>query len=388
MHRRIAAAAALAAAVFLAPQFSRAAGQQPAAPAVPTVPTVNDRPSAAQIVLAPQLEAEKPATLAVLDRDGRLVSGVPVILSGGKRVTTDATGRARFVVTVPPGPFIAQILPSGATNGSQAANMQVQTSSTVIAHPAAPQGASSTDVNVSSYSRIVALDDHIVVRGSGFRGDADLNHVALGEQPALVLASSPESLVLQPGPGATIGTKDLIIEVAGRRSSPLAVTLVSLEITRPQGELAVGQRGNLTVHINGTTQKVTLAVENLSGGAVGLVNGNFQRVTSTGGAQNTAYIPLRALHAGGFSVSVRVVTVVPDAATLAIARSELVAARGLAAGAWIRALDRTLTMLDSAGPDLRGVPRLLDEIEKLLSGDPPIGVGKHLRLAWLELVRD
>jgi hypothetical protein len=375
MCRRIAAAAALVAAVFLAAQALPAAIQEPAKPAA------QEGQIAAEIVLPPQLETEKPATLAVLDRDGRLAPGITVTLPGRKKVTTDATGRARFVVTSPPGPFVVEA--EGATPVTG-----VRASSIVMAHSPAPQGGPSLDVVVSSYPRIVALDGHIVVRGSGFRGDADANHALLAGQPGLVLASSPNSVVVQHGPGTTLGLKDLTIEVASHRSGPLAITLVSLEITRPVGGLAVGQKGGLIVHVNGTSEKVTLAVENLSGGAVGLLNGDFQRATSTGGAQNVALIPLRALRAGGFSVSVRIVTTAAGAGTLTLARGELVAARGAAAGDWVRAIDRALVTLDNAGPDLRGVPRLLDEIEKMLSGEPPVEVENHLRTAWLDLVRD
>ena len=374
MFRRIAAAAALAAAVFLAAQSLRASARQPA-PSVPQAPQV-----AAEIVLPPQLETEKPATLAVLDRDGRLVPGVTVVLPGGKKVITDATGRARFVVTSAPGLFAVEA-------DAGVPNAKLQASSIVVAHPAIPKGGTAVDVIAFSYPRFAAVEDHFVVRGSGFRGDADLNHVTLGGRPVLVLASSPDSLVLQPGPEETLGLKDLIIEAGGHHTGPLIITIVSLEITRPSGGLAVGQKGDLSVHVNGTSEKVTLAVVNLSGGAVALLNGNVQRVTSTGGPQNMAFIPLRALRAGGFSVSVRVVTAIQDAGTLALARSELVAARGSASGAWARAIDHALATLDNAGPDFRGVAHLLDEIEKMLSGEPPLEVEKHLRAVWLELVR-
>jgi hypothetical protein len=46
----------------------------------------------AEIVLPPQLETEKPATLAVLDTEGRLLSGVSVDLPEGRQVRTDSTG--------------------------------------------------------------------------------------------------------------------------------------------------------------------------------------------------------------------------------------------------------------------------------------------------------
>jgi hypothetical protein len=381
MYTRIATAAGVAAAVFIAALPPHASGQE----SVP--PAAQERQQGAEIVLPPQLETEKPATLAVLDRDGRLVAGVTVGLPDGRKVTTDSSGRARFVVTSTPGPFVAEISSAQSPNAAQAAH--VQAAAIVIPHPTEIQSGSPAKVVVTNYPRAVALDDHIVVRGSGFRGDADANHVTLAGSAVLVLASSPEALVLQPGSAAAIpGLTDVVIEVAGRRSGPLAIALVSLEITLPARELAVGKKDNLIVHVNGTTQKVTLAVENLSREEIGLVNGNFQRVISSGGPENMAFTPLRALRAGGFSVSVRVMTAAPDAGILALVRRELVAASGLAAGDWVRAIDRALERLDQAGPDFRGVPRLVDEIEKMLSGDPPGEVGKHLQAAWLELVRD
>jgi hypothetical protein len=374
MCRRIAAAAALAAAVFIAAQSSQAARQATVSPPVAA-------PQAAQIVLPPQLETEKPATLAVLDSDGRLAAGVTVELPGGKKITTDATGRARFVVTSAAGPFVVQGV--GGAPGTRARAVSM-----VVDHPAIPKGGSSLDLTVTGYPHVVALEDHIVVRGSGFRGDADLNHVTLGGQPALVMASSPVALVVQPGPETAFGSKEMIIEVAGRRSAPLALALLSLEITPPADGLAAGQRGNLIVHLNGTTQKVTMGVENLFGSAVGLMNGNFQRVTTTGGAQNLAFIPVRALRPGDFSVSLRVVTSAQDASALALARDEVVAARGLSEGAWTRAVDRLLVQLDRTKADDRGVSRLLDELEEMLSSNPPVGVLTHLREAWLDLIRD
>lgn len=375
MWRRIAAAAALVAAVFIAAPSRRAAGQEPASPA----PQV--RPAVTEIVLPPQLETEKPATLAVLDRDGRLAAGVTVKLPDRRRVTTDSTGRARFVVTPAPGPFAVEVADSAPGAG-------VQASSIVVGHPATSQAGSSIDVVVSNYSRVVALDDHIVVRGSGFRGDADINRATLGGRPALVLASSPVALVLQPGAGAVLGPADLVIDVAGSKSGPLAVTLVSLEITPPTGQLAEGKNGELIVHVNGTGQKVPLAVENLSAGAVELLKGNFQRVTSSGGAQNTAVIALRAIRAGDFSVSVRVMTAAPDASVLALVRGELVAASGVATGDWVLPVDRALARLDEPGADARGVLHLQQQIEKMLSANPPAELQKHLRAAWLELVRN
>src|SRR5580704_15885746 len=129
MFRRIAAAAALAAAVFLAAQSLRADGQQSIAS------VTQDGQEAAEIVLPPQLETEKPATLAVLDREGRLAPNITVTLPGGKKIITDSTGRARFVVTSAPGPYVVEA-------DAGVPNAKLQAISIVIAHPSTPLGGS------------------------------------------------------------------------------------------------------------------------------------------------------------------------------------------------------------------------------------------------------
>jgi hypothetical protein len=327
--------------------------------------------SAAEIVLPPQLETEKPATLAVLDSEGRLMPGVAVMLSNGKRVTTDSTGRARFVITSEPGTFIAEVDGTG-----------VRASADVLAMQTVPP----ESIVVTSYPHVAAMQDHIAVRGAGFRGDADLNRVTLQGQPALVLASSTVSLVLMAGPNAAPGAADFVVEVGEHKRGPLPLTLVALEIEGPVGKLARGKKSQLTVHIRGTEEKLALALRNLSPGSVELIGGNLQRVVSSGGSQNKAVVGMRGVREGDFSVSVRLVPTASGAPDMALVRRELLAARGLAAGEWIARMDGTIQRLDQVENDAHGSALMLQELGELFSLDPPKEMARHLQAAWLALL--
>jgi hypothetical protein len=346
--------------------------------AAPIIPARQDSASqdehrrpAAEIVLPPQLETEKPATLAVLDGEGRLVPGAAVTLSNGKRVTTDSTGRARFVVTSDPGTLSAEV------DGSD-----IHASADVLAMQTVPPDG----IVVTNYPHVAAMQDHIAVRGAGFRGDADLNKVTLQGQPALVLASSTVSLVIVPGPNATPGPADFLVEVGGHKRGPLPLTLVSLEIEAPAGKLPRGKKSQFTVHVRGTEQKLALALRNLSPGGVELLGGNLQRVVSSGGPQNKAVVAIRGLREGEFSVSVRLVPTASGAPDLALVRREFLAARSLAAGDWVARMDNIIQRLDQVENDPHGSALMLQDLGELFSLGPPKELARRLQAAWLALL--
>ncbi len=250
---------------------------------------------AAEIVLPPQLESEKPATLAVLDLEGRLVSGVAVDLPEGRRVTTDSTGRARFVVTSAPGQFTARVSIGVGSVGT------VNGTAEVISNPAA----SSTQITISQAPRFTELGGRIVLFGAGFRGDAEMNGVTIGGQPALVLAASPISLVVVSGPNVSPGTAALQIEVAGKKCNPASLTFVSLSVEPPAIPIVEGKKNQLVLRVRGTDEKLMLAVENQTPDVVELAGGNVQRVRSSGGKRNHAVIEMRALRSTDFSIVVK-----------------------------------------------------------------------------------
>src|SRR5260221_4182890 len=60
-------------------------------------------------MLQNQVFSGEPATLAVLDVNGRLTPGVPVNFSNGDHLVTNATGRALIVAPLNPGVIYATI---------------------------------------------------------------------------------------------------------------------------------------------------------------------------------------------------------------------------------------------------------------------------------------
>lgn len=370
MYRGFAAAAALTAAVFICvtTTSSRTTDQQKQIP-----PEMNGHAAVAEIVLPAELEVEKPATLAVIDSDGMLVEGVIVSLPDGRRVTTDATGRARFVVTSEPGAFIAEI-------PANSLQPRVRGYALVRAHPAG----NSSALTISESPHILVNGQPAALVGYGFRGDAEFDAVTVGGKPAMILAASPMGIVFQTAETASLGPASLVLSVAGVKREPISVTIVSLAISRPSEKIIVGSKSEMFVRVGGTEQKVMLAIENRAPDVVELTNGNFHWVLSSGGVLNEATIEMRARGGGDFSVSVRVApasgAVGPD---LKLARRELQAAQGLAEGEWIARMDRVMVRMAQAEKNPRDVPKLQQEIAKVLTQNPPPDVKRHLQPAWL-----
>jgi hypothetical protein len=372
MYRSFATAAALAAAVCIyAATFPLcAAAQQKQIP-----PELNGHAHVSEIVLPPELETEKPATLAVIDSDGLLVEGVTVLLPGGRKVTTDATGRARFVVTSEPGAFIAEVPAS-------TLQPRVRSYSQVLAHPSG----NSSPLTISEYPRILVHEQPAAVIGYGFRGDAEFDGAVVGGKPAMILAASPLGIVFQTAHEASAGPASLVLSVADVKREPLAVTIVSLEIRRPASSIVVGNKDEMFARVSGTEQKIMLAVENRSPDVIELTDANFHWVMSSGGVLNEAAIGFRARSGGEFSVSVRVArrdnAAAPD---LSLVRRELLAAQGLAEGEWIGRTGRAMTRMDAAERSQKNIGKLRQELEKMLAENAPADVNRHLQAAWLEL---
>jgi hypothetical protein len=369
MYRGIATAAALAAAVFIcvATTSSRTAVQQKQIP-----PEMHGHAAVAEIVLPAELEIEKPATLSVIDSDGMVVEGAIVSLPGGRKVTTDATGRARFVVTSEPGAFIAEVPAS-------ALQPRVRGYSLVREHSTE----NSAVLTVSEYPHILVHGQPAAVMGYGFRGDAEFDGAFVGGKTAVILAASPMGIVFQTAEDANLGPASLVLSVAGVKREPIGVTIVSLEITRPEGKIIVGSKSEMFVRVVGTEQKVMLSIENRSPDVVELTNGNFHWALSTGGVVNEATIAMRPRGAGDFAVSVRVAPTNGGAPDLKLVRWELTAAQGLAEGAWIPNLDRMMARMAQAEKNPKNVARLQQEIAKLLAENPSPEVRRHLQAAWL-----
>jgi hypothetical protein len=251
--------------------------------------------SARTLLLPRRIVSGERATLAVLDANGRLTPGVTINFSNGDRLTTDTTGRALFVAPLNPGVVFASI---------EGRPGRVPTA---VLSPA-EVGASA--IEVSSAPRAVSISDRIELTGRGFCGDADANQVRIGGKAALVLASSPSSLVvlppsdLEPGPAA--------VEVAcAKRSAPiLNITFVALRLEADSSPLAPGEHRVLTVHVRGTTGKVGLEARNLAPSIAELTGGNPLRLSTSGGAKNSVQFEITGRKRGSFLISIRLLPAV------------------------------------------------------------------------------
>ncbi len=257
-------------------------------------------PSPRQIILPPKLLAGAQATLAVLDAQGRLLSGVVVELPEGQRVTTDSTGRAIFLAMDHPGLVVARV-----------AAGQIATTAMVVApaRPASTPGAgeSSSPAKLVSYQRVLAIHDRFILQGIGFRADADANHVYLNGDPCLVVASSPLGLVALPGPGVPVGDVTLHVTAGGVDAGQFPVSAVLLEFSGPAEAPNAGSTGQLIVRARGTTEPLLVEVRNGSPAVIQLSQGNLQRLKTSGGEENIAPVEMKFVSDGNYSVSARLV---------------------------------------------------------------------------------
>jgi hypothetical protein len=246
--------------------------------------------SGARILLLPRkIVSGDRATLAVLDMNGRLTPGVGVVFSNGDHLTTDATGRAMFVAPLNPGMISANI--SGRSGKIY----------TTILNPA---DAASSGIEISAAPRVASLSDRFELSGRGFCGDADANHVTVDGKAALVLASSPTTLVVLPPADLDAGESLVELGCAKRDAQPFTVRFVALSLEADSSPLTPGDHRTLTVRVRGTTSKISLEARNLAPEIAELSGGNPARVSSSGGADNDAKFELVGRQRGNFVVSI------------------------------------------------------------------------------------
>jgi hypothetical protein len=256
-------------------------------------------PSAGRILLLPRtMVSGDRATLAVLDVNGRLTPSAAVSFSNGDRLTTDATGRALFVAPLTPGVIFGSIV-------GHEGHVPV----TIL--PPGEMAASA--IQVESIPKIASITDRFEITGRGFCGDADANQITISGDPALVLASSPTSLVVLPPADLQPGRASVDISCAKRNGPPLEVVFVVLTLEADSSPLAPGVLRRLTVHVSGTTSKVTLEAKNLAPDIAELLGGNPLKASSSGGAENLAHFDVVGQKRGSFLVSIRLLSSTPRA---------------------------------------------------------------------------
>lgn len=232
------------------------------------------------IVLPPKVVAGELATLATLGLDGKLAPHISVDLGSGEHLQTDATGRSVFTVLKSGSVLIAR-----APGASTAALIDAPRAQTVPP--------------VISVAPVISLRDHFSICGAGAYGDAGQNRVQINGDYALVLASSPECLVVVPGPKTQPGHATL--SAGGSGPIEASTEFVSFSFEPPHTPLMPDEKGWLTLHVAGSEKRLNVLVKNDSPGVVHFEKGDVQQVTTTGGAENTAQIRVEAIRSGDFS---------------------------------------------------------------------------------------
>ena len=242
------------------------------------------------IVLPPRVVAGHPATLAILGEDGRLAPNVSVVIGEGQSLKTDATGRASFTASATPGILFAEASGASAvTLIDESSVLGAQAENGELAVPA-----------------VISLKDRFTICGGGFRGDADANRVTMNGDRALVVASSPECLVVLPSPRATPGAAKLTVNSSGSDRNA-TTTLVSLQFEAPQTAPVPGQRSELTVHVEGSDVPLNVTIQNETPGVLEFLKGDTQEVRTTGGSRNVAQVQIGAIRSGDYSFSARLI---------------------------------------------------------------------------------
>lgn len=246
--------------------------------------------SGARILLLPRkIVSGDRATLAVLDMNGRLTPGVSVAFSNGDRLKTDATGRAMFVA-----PLNVGVISAGISGRPGKVYTTILT----------PADVASATTEISAAPRIASLSDRFELVGRGFCGDADANRVTIDGKSALVLASSPTTLLVLPPADLDAGEAIVEVSCAKHDAQPFTVKFVALSLEADSSPLTAGDHRTLTVHVRGTTSKISLEARNLAPDIAELSGGNPARVSSSGGNENSAQFQLIGRQRGNFVVSI------------------------------------------------------------------------------------
>jgi hypothetical protein len=289
------------------------------------------------IVLPERAIAGQPAMLAVLGADGRLASGLNVEVGSGQ-VTTDETGRAYFTV-----PSTGQILLAKASGASAVALID-----------AAAAGIS----RALSAPEVASLREPFSICGPGFGHDAEAVHVRINQEPALVMAASPECLAVLPSRKTTAGPAKIAISstITPGEQWKASTTLVSLDPEMPGANPLPGQKMILKVRVRGSEKRLRVAIENEVPGVLRFPGGDVQEALTSGGPENIATMQAQAIRSGDFSFAAKLL----PAPNEDMARAYLQAALPLAEQPMQKNLNRLMKELERHPQNLDRVRRGID----------------------------
>lgn len=309
---------------------------------------------ASGIILPPRLAAGQAATLAVLSADGQLQPDAEVVFPDGARVRTDASGRAVFTAPSAEGVLLAHLAGLAGNGNAEAA--------VALVVPPLPPGNLQTQARTTDLPAWVALHNRFAVYGSGFRGDADGNLARIAGKQALVLAASPVSLVLLTNPQAEPGATALVIQ-PGTGQVSATLTLLNIVIEPAMASLPPGKRESIEIRILGTDEPREVEVRNLAPEVLKVNGGNFQRLKSSGGANNAVTLEAQGRREGAFSLDVRLIPA-PRPPDIEAARAFLNAAES-------RADEREKRLIANSATEPLTLSRRRDAVSKQIEKELP-----------------
>ncbi len=143
------------------------------------------------------------------------------------------------------------------------------------------------------------------LRGIGFSGNATNADVHVGDKSAVVLASSPTAMrVLVPTNvplGETAVTYTDKTSPQATKPATFKVTVVSLRLEANATTLHTGQRAQATLIVEGTQDRLAVAISAPQSGTIRLAKGSGT-VQTSGGTNNRVTIPFTAISVGQFDI--------------------------------------------------------------------------------------
>ncbi len=252
-------------------------------------------------------------------------------------MTTDDTGRAFFTV-----PSTGQILLAKASGASAVALIDAAAAAGVPRTLSAPE--------------VASLREPFSICGPGFGHDAEAVHVRINEEPALVMAASPECLTILPSRKTTAGPARIAImsTVTPGEQWKASTTLVALDPEMPGGNPAPGQKAILKVRVSRIGKAATRGNRKRSSRSVA-VSGrrDVQEALTCGGPENIATVEAQAIRSGDFSFAAKLL----PAPNEDLARAYLQAAVPLAEQPAQKNLNRLVKELERHPQNLNGVRR-------------------------------
>ena len=239
------------------------------------------------IVLPARVVAGKPAMLAVLGANGKLLPDVAADVAG-TRVTTDATGRAYFTA-----PATGRFLVANASGFSAATLIDAANITATHVATVAPE--------------VAAIREPFSIFTGSFGGNPETAHVRIDGEPALVLAASPMCLTVLAGREAKPGPAQISIASAVEPGLQWTArtTLVALHPEFSEPNTVPGQKAKITVRLAGSEKRLRVAIENQSPGVLRFAGEDIQEVLTTGGEENIAQLETQTIRSGDFSFTAR-----------------------------------------------------------------------------------